>query len=99
MFLVNIKRYRNLYTVDGIYSREVRLENMEKRPYILFLNVYKKKIYIYIYMHPVIFSTQTSFIIFKDKKENILQIIKQSIVVINLVIFYQQKESKVKINM
>ena len=50
-------------------------------------------------MYPVIFSTQTSFIIFKDKKENILQIIKQSIVVINLVIFYQQKESKVKINM
>ena len=98
MFLMNIKRYRNLYTVDGIYSREVRLENMEKRPYILFLNVYKKK-YIYIYMYPVIFSTQTSFIIFKDKKENILQIIKQSIVVINLVIFYQQKESKVKINM
>ena len=97
MFLVNIKRYRNLYTVDGIYSREVRLDNMEKRPYILFLNVYKKKIYIY--MYPVIFSTQTSFIIFKDKKENILQIIKQSIVVINLVIFYQQKESKVKINM
>ena len=49
MFLVNIKRYRNLYTVDGIYSREVRLDNMEKRPYILFLNVYKK-IYIYIYV-------------------------------------------------
>ena len=49
MFLVNIKRYRNLYTVDGIYSREVRLDNMEKRPYILFLNVYKKK-YIYIYV-------------------------------------------------
>ena len=48
MFLVNIKRYRNLYTVDGIYSREVRLDNMEKRPYILFLNVYKKNIYIYV---------------------------------------------------